>query len=105
MDKDFVNNVHHANVGYSFSLVERPDCFKILISTCDKNYENEKFFNDTVEIAKFLRKLSIDEDITAWLGQNESTNGYASYVAFAKPNETNKELNESDGFWFHEDAC
>lgn len=105
MDSDFTHAVREANVGYSFSIIEREDKFKILANACDKNYENEVVYNELTDIARFLRKVAVEFDVVAWFVQDDATTGYATYVAFAQPSEANADLVESDGFWFHEDAC
>lgn len=105
MDIDFVRAVHVADVGYNFSLIQREDRFKVLVSTCDKNYENEIIYNELVDVARFLRKVSVEFNVVAWFVEDESISGHATYVAFATASKDNEDLVESNGFWFHEDAC
>lgn len=105
MDIDFVRAAHIADVGYNFSLIQREDRFKVLVNTCDKNYENEIVYNNLVDVARFLRKVSVDFDVVAWFVEDDSVTGYATYVAFAPPSKENENLVETNGFWFHEDTC
>lgn len=101
----FRKEVLEANKGYNFEIITSGENFKIMNVTYDKNFENPIEYHSTLDVAKFLRKLSIEEEVTAWFKQEPTLTGYAVYIEFGLPTEHNKQNTESEGFWFHEDAC
>ena len=86
----FRREVIEANKGYNFEIATAGENFKIITVTYDKNFENPIEYHSTLDVAKFLRKLSVEEEnVKAWFRQEPSLTGYVVFIEFGLNSEAN----------------